>query len=66
MGERLKGAFHGCPHHDDDYEACIQYSGTAPCGAAAIFHGSVGLTFANAKNTHAERSLYCAGGNPSS
>lgn len=32
MKNRLQGAFRGCPHHDDDYEACIQHSGTAPCG----------------------------------
>ncbi len=31
MSERLKGQFMGCPYHDDDYEACIQYSGQAPC-----------------------------------
>lgn len=29
---KLRGAFRGCPHHGDDYEACIQHSGTAPCG----------------------------------
>lgn len=32
MTDKLKGLFHGCPHHGDDYEACIQHSGTAPCG----------------------------------
>lgn len=32
MTDKLSGAFQGCPHHEDDYEACIQHSGTAPCG----------------------------------
>lgn len=31
MSARLKGQFMGCPYHDDDHEACIQYSGQAPC-----------------------------------
>lgn len=31
MTEALKGRFIGCPYHDDDFEACIQYSGQAPC-----------------------------------
>lgn len=31
MSERLRGRFVGCPYHDDDYEACIQHGGQAPC-----------------------------------
>lgn len=33
MTDKLKGAFRGCPHHGDEYEDCIQHSGTAPRGA---------------------------------
>lgn len=31
MDKKLQGKFMGCPYHDDDYEACIEYSGRAPC-----------------------------------
>lgn len=32
MDIKTQGAFCGCQHHGDDYEACIRYSGSAPCG----------------------------------
>ncbi len=34
MDKRLQGKFMCCAYHDDDYEACIEYSGQAPCDPA--------------------------------
>lgn len=31
MEDKLRGKVMECPYHGDDYEACIEYSGTAPC-----------------------------------